>query len=212
MNQERELQWEDTIEKDGPDFILLPEGDYDFTVAKFERARFAGSSKMPACNQAKLEIIVHSPQGDVSINHSLLLHTKTEGFLSNFFAGIGQKKKGEPLRMNWNAVNGAKGRLKLKINNFTKKDNTQGQSNEIVTFYSHEELAEKGIQVPAAGTGYQQQHQQSVAPVQQPPVQQYQQQAPQQYQQPQYQQQLHQAPFPTNPPQQGGGGFTPGQF
>lgn len=91
---ERELGWEDEIEKDGSDFILLPEGDYDFTVAKFERARFQGSVKMPACNQAKLELTVHSPEhGDVTIFHNLFLHTKTEGLLSNFFAGIGQKKK-----------------------------------------------------------------------------------------------------------------------
>ena len=48
--------WDDEIEKDGGDFVLLPEGDYNFTVAKFERGRFAGSEKMPACNQAKLEL------------------------------------------------------------------------------------------------------------------------------------------------------------
>lgn len=195
MSTERELQWEDTIQKDSSGFILLPAGDYNFTVAKFERARFAGSAKMPACNQAKLVLTVHCPEnGDVPIDHNILLHTKTEGFISNFFAGIGQKKKGEPIRMNWNAVLGAKGRLKLKINTYQKRDGSgEGQSNEIVTFYSYEELAEKGL-LPNAQPQPLYQQQQYQAP-------------PQQQQQQQYQQ-----PFPTNPPQQGGGGYTKGQF
>lgn len=197
MNQERELGWDDEIEKDGSDFILLPEGDYDFTVAKFERGRFQGSSKMPACNQAKLELTVHSPEhGNVTIFHNLFLHTKTEGLLSNFFAGIGQKKKGEKLRMNWGTVIGSKGRLRLEINKYQGNDGTEKTNNQVKKFYSFEEVF--GQQQPQSQQNYQQ-------PVQQPP-----------YQQPMYNQQpaqpQHQAPFPTTNPPQGGGGFTPGQF
>lgn len=197
MNQERELGWDDEIEKDGSDFILLPEGDYDFTVAKFERGRFQGSSKMPACNQAKLELTVHSPEhGNVTIFHNLFLHTKTEGLLSNFFAGIGQKKKGEKLRMNWGTVIGSKGRLRLEINKYQGNDGTEKTNNQVKKFYPFEEVF--GQQQPQPQQNYQQ-------PMQQPP-----------YQQPMYNQQpaqpQHQAPFPTTNPPQGGGGFTPGQF
>lgn len=183
MNQERELGWEDEIEKDGSDFVLLPEGDYNFTVKKFERSRFAGSEKMPACNQAKLDITIHSPEhGDVVIFHTLLLHTKTEGLLSNFFAGIGQKKKGEKLRMNWNTVIGSKGKCKLKIDKYMSKGEERA-SNKVQKFYSYEEAFPqgKGYQTPSQG-----------------------------YQQPTYQQQQQQTPFPMNNQQQGG--FTPGQF
>lgn len=184
---ERELGWDDEIQKDGGEFVVLPEGDYNFTVTKFERGRFAGSEKMPACNQAKLEITVHSPEhGDVVVFHNLFLHTKTEGLLSNFFAGIGQKKKGEPLRMNWNTVIGARGRLKLEINTFRGRDGADRTNNQVKSFYSYEEL-----------NGQQQQ---------QPP--QYNQ-APQ-YQYNQQPQHNNQAPFPGA--QQQGGGFTPGQF
>lgn len=191
MNQERELGWDDEIEKDGSDFILLPEGDYNFTVTKFERGRFQGSAKMPACNQAKLELTIHSPEyGDVVIFHNLFLHTKTEGLLSNFFAGIGQKKKGERLRMNWGTVIGSKGRLKLEINKYTGNDGNEKTNNQVKKFYPYEEAFG---QQPA-----QQNYQQSMQQ--------------QQYQQPMYQQQQFQQPFPTNQPQQGGGGFTSGQF
>ena len=50
-NTGRELGWEDVIEKENQ-FIILPEGDYDFTVESFDRARHNGSEKVPACNKA----------------------------------------------------------------------------------------------------------------------------------------------------------------
>lgn len=40
------MDWNDTIESDGQEFIILPEGDYNFVVAAFERGRFPGSAKM----------------------------------------------------------------------------------------------------------------------------------------------------------------------
>ena len=53
---ERELGWDDEIENDGPEFIVLPEGDYSFKVIDFERARHPGSEKLPACNKAIVHI------------------------------------------------------------------------------------------------------------------------------------------------------------
>ncbi|MGM8213541.1 hypothetical protein ACLIBH_12260 [Virgibacillus sp. W0430] len=181
---ERELGWDDEIEKEGSGFILLPPGDYNFTVAKFERGRFQGSDKMPPCNQAKLELTIHSPEhGDVTVFHNLMLHTKTEGFLSNFFTGIGQKKPGEKLRMNWNAVVGAKGRCKIVENKYMSKGEER-VNNQVDTFYPYEEYLKHSA-------GNQAQFQQ---PQQQP-------------------MQNNQAPFPTNNQnQQQAGGYTPGQF
>lgn len=134
--QERELGWDDNISKDEDEFIVLPDGDYDFMVESVTRARHEASTKLPACNQAIVNIRIETPQGKVVIKHNLFLHTKMEGMLSAFFASIGQKKKGEPLRMNWQLVSGSTGRCKLghKIYN----DNTY---NEIKRFY------------PAANTG-----------------------------------------------------------
>lgn len=199
---ERELGWEDEIEKDGGDFILLPAGDYNFTVEKFERGRFQGSAKMPACNQAKLTLTVHSQEhGDVTVFNNLFLHTKTEGLLSNFFSGIGQKKKGEKLRMNWQTVIGSKGRLKLEVNTFKGNDGNDRTNNQVKTFLPYEDYlkhSNQNQQQPPAQQQYQQ------PPAYQAPTQ-------QTYQQPAAQQQ---PPFPTQQPsQQGqGGGFTPGTF
>ena len=99
--EEKELQWDDTITKDASDFLLLPEGDYNFMVESFERGRHGGSEKLPPCNKAILTLRIDAPEGTAKITHNLFLHSKTEGMLSAFFTCIGQKKKGEPLKMNW---------------------------------------------------------------------------------------------------------------
>lgn len=54
INNNAGMDWDDAIENDGQEFIILPEGDYNFTVTDFERGRFPGSAKMSACNKATL--------------------------------------------------------------------------------------------------------------------------------------------------------------
>lgn len=115
---DREFDWDDTIENDHPDFILLPEGDYDFLVESFERGRHSPkeNGKLPPCNKATLNLRIpcaQSKQGYVVVQSQLFLHSSAEGKLCSFFTSIGQRKKGEPLRMNWNAVTGARGRCKI---------------------------------------------------------------------------------------------------
>ena len=132
---ERELGWDDEIEKDSGEFILLPEGDYDFTVESFERSRHGGSEKLPACNKAILRLRIDTEEGSALINHNLFLHTKTEGMISAFFTSIGQKKKGEKIKMNWNAVVGAKGRCKVGVHEWTGTDGEKWQGNDIKKFY-----------------------------------------------------------------------------
>lgn len=131
----RELGWEDQIENDGPEFTVLPDGDYDFEVVNFERARHAGSDKLPPCNKAIIHIKIEAKEGSTTIKHNLFLHTITEGMLCAFFSGIGQRKKGEKLQMNWNKVVGSKGRAKVSIREWISDEGKKIQSNEIKKFY-----------------------------------------------------------------------------
>lgn len=131
---ERELNWDDEIVKDS-DFVLLPEGDYDFRVTAFERGRHNGSEKLPPCNKAVVTLEIDSPEGKAYIKHNLFLHSRCEVLLSNFFTGIGQKKHGEPLKMNWNTVIGSTGRCKVTIRKWTGKVGNEMQSNEVKKFY-----------------------------------------------------------------------------
>lgn len=137
---ERELDWDDTIEKESGEYVLLPEGDYPFLVESFDRARHAGSEKLPPCNKAILHLRITGDNGQETVlTHNLFLHTKTEGMLSAFFSSIGQKKKGEPLRMNWNMVTGASGRLHLGVRPYTNKDGEERKINEVKRFYPKED-------------------------------------------------------------------------
>lgn len=135
----RELGWEDPIENDGPDFTILPEGDYDFEVLSFERGRHAGSEKLPACNKAVLRIKLTGPEGTTTLDHNLFLHTKTEGILCAFFNSIGQRKHGERMTMNWGKVVGSKGRCKVVIDTWIgNKDGREMKNNKIQKFYDYE--------------------------------------------------------------------------
>ena len=143
-NQGYELGWDDQIENDSPVFVVLPEGDYDFEVIDFERARHNGSDKLPPCNKAIVHIKIQGPEGISIIKHQLFLHSITEGMLCAFFTAIGQRKKGEKASMNWSKVIGSCGRAKVGIRKYEGKE-----YNEIKRFYEPEDgpqNANKGFQ------------------------------------------------------------------
>lgn len=139
MDEFKEYGWDDEIVNEGADFTLLPEGDYDFTVSKFERARHAGSDKIQPCNMAKVTFTIWGAEDKIEITENFYLCNKFEWKLSALFLAIGQKKHGEPLRMNWNAVTGAKGKCRVYIDKYKKKDGSDGQSNKIKKFYAYDE-------------------------------------------------------------------------
>lgn len=144
---DREYGWNDTIQNDGEDFVLLPAGEYDFTVKGFERGRFAGSEKLPPCNMAVLSIEIDGGEHGVAFTkHRLYLHSKTEGLLCEFFRSIGARKHGEALRMDWARVTGSRGRCKTGVREYNGEKYT-----EIKRFL---DPADVGKPAPAA-TGFQ---------------------------------------------------------
>ena len=142
----RELGWDDPIENESPEFVTLPEGDYNFDVVDFERARHAGSEKLPPCNKAIVHIRIEGEEGVTTIRHNLFLHTKTEGMLCAFFTAIGQRQKGEKFDMNWSKVKGATGRCRISVRKWTGDDGVERTNNEIKRFYESAEKAQAGFQ------------------------------------------------------------------
>lgn len=138
---ERELGWDDQIENDGPEFTVLPDGDYDFEVIDFERGRHNGSAKLPPCNKAIVHIKIEGKEGITIIKHNLFLHSSTEGMLCAFFSAIGQRQKGEKIKMNWNAVVGSKGKCKIFIDKWTNDEGREFEGNKIKKFYESAEKA-----------------------------------------------------------------------
>ncbi len=133
----REMGWDDEIENDDQ-FELLPEGDYNFQVEKFDRARHSGSTKIPACNKAILTLAVSDGTHRGSVQTNLFLYEKQEWKLCQFFTSIGQRKHGERIRMNWGAVTGATGVCHIGVYKWTGKDGKERDSNEVTVFYDPE--------------------------------------------------------------------------
>lgn len=127
--------WDDEI-KEESSFTLLPEGNYIFAIKKFEKARYDGGSKIPACPKAIVTFTVTAPDGSsVELTENFLLHQKMEWKLSEFFASVGLKKKGEPVRMLWSPeLIGKQGVCKLIVHSY-KKDGEDRQINRIDKLY-----------------------------------------------------------------------------
>ena len=86
QNQEHELDWDSTITAEGGSkpYVILPEGDYRFLIAGFEKKRYnpKPGSKIPACWNAQLKVLVYEKPEDeepvVEIPHNLYLHSTQE--------------------------------------------------------------------------------------------------------------------------------------
>ena len=136
-NMNEGLDWNDSIESDG-EFVILPEGDYNFTVTNFERGHFPGSAKMSPCNKATLTLQVKTDKGTAIVHTDLILNRVVEWRLSSFFRCIGQKKHGERLIMDWNKVVGSRGRAHFKPRNYTDRDGNERQANDVDRFYDYD--------------------------------------------------------------------------
>jgi len=129
-----EMDWDDEIENDNA-YEVLPEGDYRFRVQRFERARHPGSAKIPPCKKAALTLDVSNSANTGTVTANLLLHKSLEWKLCQFFTSIGQRRHGERLHMNWNAVPGASGVCHIGIRKWTGSDGKEHEGNEVAEFY-----------------------------------------------------------------------------
>ena len=141
MNENKDLLmgWNDEISEDGQEYVLLPEGDYNFTVTNFERGRFNGGAKVPACNKATITVQVEAKEGTTSVKFDLILYRTLEWRISAFFRSIGQKKHGEKLTMDWNKVIGSKGRAHFKQHSYTNQNGEEKFINDIERFIDYNE-------------------------------------------------------------------------
>ncbi len=133
------MDWDDSIEKDGQEIILLEEGDYNFTVTKFERGHFPGSQKISACNKASLTLEIKTDDGTAICFTDLILNRVMEWQISAFFRSIGQKKHGERLIMNWDKVVGSRGRAHFKTRTYTDREGNERKANELARYYDYDE-------------------------------------------------------------------------
>lgn len=156
---DRMFDWNDIIENDSS-FTLLPEGRYPFTVVSFERAEHAGSDKIPPCKKAVLTIELDGGAlGTTQITENLFLHSRMEWKLCEFFTAIGQRKRGEQLRMNWQAVPGARGWCDVIVNEYDekkdgKKTGNKRKNNRVDRYIDPADVQQAAPSAPAGGGGF----------------------------------------------------------
>ena len=102
------LGWDDAF--DEGEFIILPEGDYHFTITNFEKAYFNGSDKLPAAPMAVVEMTIPYEGNDVKVKYQLIL-CKTLAFKSHqLFESVGLIKKGcGKVQLPWDQLFGKSG-------------------------------------------------------------------------------------------------------
>lgn len=135
------MNWDDTIQNESQ-FILLPNGIYDFTVTKFEKGWHEGSAKLDPCPKAELELTIEAPQGRTTVKENLFLDQSVEWKLCAFFKSIGQKKHGVAFKMDWSKVLGAKGRAEIEVNEYQGNDGNMKKNNKVKMFIDEPEAPE----------------------------------------------------------------------
>ena len=133
--QNMEMDWNDSIETDSQEYVLLPEGDYNFIVTNFERGRFPGGAKIPPCNKATITIQIAASEGVATLHFDLLLYRTLEWKISSFFRCIGLKKHGEKLVMDWSKVINSYGKCHVKQKTYTNQYGEEKTINDVDKFY-----------------------------------------------------------------------------
>jgi hypothetical protein len=129
------LSWDGKIENESG-FTLLPEGAYTFTVLGWEKT----NSNKTGAPMAVVTLGVDHEGAQAQFKDYLVLSRAAEWKLCAFFRAIGLKKSGEPFIMDWNKVEGRKGRAKVTVEGYTKQNGDKGESNKIGEYLEYENI------------------------------------------------------------------------
>lgn len=135
MSEEREsygqaLDWDATIPLDEGrgEFVTLPAGtECEFEIKRFERDRSKAGDPM-----ARLELICTAADGQRAYVHeNLTLSPKALFRVRKFGIAIEHLDPNKPGRIFWDDVLGIKGRCRLGVEKWTRRDGTEADSNKV---------------------------------------------------------------------------------
>lgn len=115
-----QLDWNSTITKTEEEYVIFPEGIYDFEIINFERGQHNGSEKLPPCKKVTVQFRLRNNEGQTTVvRENLFLYSTQMNKLCRFFEAIGQGPDAQGnIRMNWNAVIGSTGRAQVGVRTY----------------------------------------------------------------------------------------------
>lgn len=131
MSELQALDWDSVIDQDGAPFVLLDEGEYNFTIQEFKRAIFPGSQKIQQCPKAELVLNI---ENITTVKTDLILAPQLMWKLAAFARSIGVKKHGESCTIPWDSIVGYSGRCKIKHRSYIDKNGETKTANEVDSF------------------------------------------------------------------------------
>lgn len=134
---------------DRGNYVLLPEGDYEFTIVDLKESRHQDvGGKVGNCKQVNPVFRVKNPEDGSSVdieNFNLYMWNSRGclGMIAQYYDSIGLHKKGDPIHFDWAKDHhiGKTGKLQIKHETYKKKDGTDGTSMKISKLYPKEEAA-----------------------------------------------------------------------
>lgn len=136
MNNDYEALDFNSMELDGDNtsnFTLIPEGEYFFQIAKYERKQTPKRGTVPECMRVYVTFIIlnndEEKVGQITNDYPMI-----RMYIAKFnilFAAVGLLHKGEKLLPDWPSLIGCKGRCKVTIRNWKDKNQNERQSNGI---------------------------------------------------------------------------------
>lgn len=136
MTWDSDLDEKEAIEQQKEnDFVLLPEGEYDFKIHKFEKDFYTAKpdAKIPSCPVANISLIIKNDEGETSYVHEkIFVHGGNKWQLLQFFTCLGLRKHGDgSTKMPWDQVAGATGRCKIGVRTYKHKDGSDRTVNTV---------------------------------------------------------------------------------
>lgn len=112
-------------------------GEYNFTVLRYERNKHLGSDKIRPCPKAIVFLEVETPEGIFNTQTNLFLISSKRKYLFNFFCCLGLLKRGESAQMPWSKITGAQGRAKFERTSFIGNDNQTHYAINLVSYIDY---------------------------------------------------------------------------
>lgn len=140
-NNNEVFDWNEQVGEDveSKEYTLLPEGDYEFAVAKYEKKE-KETKTGDLVPQVVITFVVSHDGEQSQLMEFIELTAKMKWKLTAFLRAVGIQKKGQPLDMSYlaafDAAVGKEGKFHLVIETYKEKKN-----NRIKKYYDKEEVS-----------------------------------------------------------------------